>query len=207
MSEKTFFKDCWLIDPAFNSWLEKVNNDLTIFQSKFCKSQYSVSNMGKRATISHMEGQKHKKNLPSNCILKTVKEIFFESPRPKDNNSNNSTEQSRSLVTLTLRNSEIITAEIYWAFKCIYNNYSLSSRDDMKSLFTNFFPDSNVANTFSMSKDKLSDVINIGIALYIRDMLIKNVKQSTSFSIGFDESFNENLQIGRWTLLFHIGTM
>ena len=34
---KTFFQDCWLIDPAFNSWLEKVNNDLTIFQCKVSK--------------------------------------------------------------------------------------------------------------------------------------------------------------------------
>ena len=59
MSKKTFFQDCWLIDPAFNSWLEKVNNDLTIFQCKFCKSRNSLSNMGKRAIISHMEGQKH----------------------------------------------------------------------------------------------------------------------------------------------------
>ena len=61
MSKKTFFQDCWLIDPAFNSWLEKVNNDLTIFQCKFCKSQNSLSNMGKRAVISHMEGQNIRK--------------------------------------------------------------------------------------------------------------------------------------------------
>ena len=129
MSKKTFFQDCWLIDPAFNSWLEKVNNDLRIFQCKFCKSQLSLSNMGKRTIISHTEGQKHEKNLPSNCILKTVKKTFFQPPRPKDNNSNNSIEQSRSLVTLTLRNGGIITAKIYWAFKCIYNNFSLSSCD------------------------------------------------------------------------------
>ena len=75
MSKKTFFQDCWLIDPAFNSWLEKVNDDLTIFQCKFCKSQNSLSNMGKRAIINHMEGQIHK-NLPSNCILKMVKNGF-----------------------------------------------------------------------------------------------------------------------------------
>ena len=61
MSKKTFFQDCLLIDPAFNSWLEKVNNELTIFQCKFCKSQNSLFSMGKRAIISHMEGQKHKK--------------------------------------------------------------------------------------------------------------------------------------------------
>ena len=65
-----------------------------------------------------MEGQKHK-NLPSNCILKTVQKTFFQPPRPKDN-SNNSIEQSRSLVMLTLRNSEIITVETNWAFKCKY---------------------------------------------------------------------------------------
>ena len=34
-SKETFFQDFWLIDPAFNSWLEKVNNGLTIFQCKF----------------------------------------------------------------------------------------------------------------------------------------------------------------------------
>ena len=50
----------------------------------------------------------------------------------------------------------------------------------MKSLFTNMFPDSNVANSFSMSKEKLY-VINFDIAPYIRDMLIENVKQSTFF--------------------------
>ena len=58
MSKKTFFQDCWLLDPAFNSCLEKVNNDLTIFQCKFCKSQHSLSTMGKRAIIGHIEGQK-----------------------------------------------------------------------------------------------------------------------------------------------------
>ena len=123
-----------------------------------------------------------------------VKNFFFQPPRTKDNNSNNSIEQSRSLVILTVTNSEVITVEINWAFNCIYNNFSLSSCDDMKSLFTNMFPDSNVANSFSMLKDKLSYVINFGIAPYITDMLIENIKQSTIFSIGFDESFNETLQ-------------
>ena len=117
--------------------------------------------MGKRAIISHMEGQKHKKNLPSNCILKAVKRI--QPPRPEDNNSNNFIGQSRSLVTLTLRNSQIITAEIYWAFRCIYSNFSLSSCDNMKSLFTNMFPGSNVANSFSMSKDKLMLLILVSL--------------------------------------------
>ena len=45
----------------------------------------------------------------------------------------------------------------------------------MKSLLTNIFPDSNVANSVSMLKDKLSYVINFGIAPYIRDMWIENI--------------------------------
>ena len=44
----------------------------------------------------------------------------------------------------------------------------------MKSLLTNIFPDSNVANSVSMLKDKLY-VINFGIAPYIRDMWIENI--------------------------------
>ena len=84
MSKKPFFQDHWLYEPAFNSWLEKVNNDLRLFQCKFCNSQNSLSNMGKRAIISHMEGKKQKftkqlhfengkKNLFSNHLeLKTI---------------------------------------------------------------------------------------------------------------------------------------
>ena len=53
MSRKTLFQDCWLIVPAFNSWLEKVSNDLTISQCKFCRSQNSLSNMGKKAIKSY----------------------------------------------------------------------------------------------------------------------------------------------------------
>ena len=53
----------------------------------------------------------------------------------------------------------------------------------MKSLFDNMFPDSNVAKSFSMSKDKLSYVINFGIDPNIRDLLIENVKQSTFFPL------------------------
>ena len=51
-----------------------------------------------------MEGQKHEKNLPSNCILKTVRKTFFNHLNNNSNNSINTIEQSRSLVTLTLRN-------------------------------------------------------------------------------------------------------
>ena len=109
-----------------------------------------LSNMVKRAIISHMEGQKHKKNPPRNCILKTVKKHSFNHLDVNTIILINTIEQFWFLVTLTLTNSEIITAEIYWAFKCIYNN-PLSSCDDMKSLFSNMFPDSNAA--FFMLKD------------------------------------------------------
>ena len=76
----------------------------------------------------------------------------------------------------------------------------------MKSLFTNTFPDSNVANSFSMSKEKLC-VINFDIALYIRDMLIENVKQSTFFPLALMKVLMKLYISARWTLLFDIGTM
>ena len=101
----------------------------------------------------------------------------------------------------------MITAEIYWAFKCIYGNFALGFCDGMNSRFSNMFPDNNVENSFSMWKDKLSYVINFGIALYIRDMLIENVKQSTFFPLVLMKVLTKLCKSVRWTLLFDIGTM
>ena len=69
------------------------------------------------------------------------------------------------------------------------------------------FPDSNVANSFSMLKDKLSYVINFAIAPYVRDTLIENVRQSTFFPLVLMKVLTKLCKSARWTLLFDIGTM
>ena len=74
-----------------------------------------LSNMGKRALESHMQGVRQKQKTPvkSGCIFKTVRKTT------SDANVNTSATTSKvvNIPTLTMKNSEIIMAEIYWALK------------------------------------------------------------------------------------------
>ena len=71
--------------------------------------------MGKRTLESHMQGVRHKQKTPvkSGCIFKTVRKTT------SDANVNTSATTSKvvNIPTLTMKNSEIIMAEIYWALK------------------------------------------------------------------------------------------
>ena len=57
-------------------------------------------------------------------------------------------------------------AEILWAIKLVVSHHSLRSCDGLSDLFVNMFPDSKVANEFSMARTKLSYIICHG-AIYV----------------------------------------
>lgn len=56
--KKTVFQDAWLSNPMFSTWLKAVPNKY-FGGCRLCNSEFSLSNMGKRAVTSHMKGQKH----------------------------------------------------------------------------------------------------------------------------------------------------
>ncbi|GBM88592.1 hypothetical protein AVEN_197639-1 [Araneus ventricosus] len=63
MSNHTVFQDDWLSDPSFSSWLEKMPLNNKIAKCKLCVKTFDLSNMGRRAVSSHMNGIKHKKKV------------------------------------------------------------------------------------------------------------------------------------------------
>ena len=95
---------------------------------------------------------------------------------------------------LTMKNSEIITAEIYWKLKVFQSNLSLNSCNDLNSLFWKMFPDSDIAHSYSMAKTKLSYVINFGIATHFRMLLLEKLVQLKFYTVCFDKSLNEVVQ-------------
>ena len=81
---------------------------------------------------SHMQGVKQTETLvKSGCIFKTVKKTT------SDSNVNAATSLQTSKVanipTLTIKNSEIVTSEIYWTLKVVQSNLSLNFCNDLKS--------------------------------------------------------------------------
>ena len=56
------------------------------------------------------------------------------------------------------------------------------------------FPDSEVAQKFSMGKTKSRYMIIYGLPLYLKNELLKKISSSLYYSVSFNESFNPELQ-------------
>ena len=123
--------ESWLEGEKYKPWLERDSNNKNSFRCKFCSSKISLLNMGKRSLESHMQGVRNKQKTPvkSGCIFKTVRKTT------SDANVNTATSKVKNIPMLTMKNSEITTAEIYWALKVVQSNLSLNSCNDLNSLF------------------------------------------------------------------------
>ena len=76
----------------------------------------------------------------------------------------------------------------------MYTHQSLHSAGEESELFPEMFPDSAIANDFSMSAAMLSDVINHGLAPYFKTQIMKELALKghglpPRFISCFDESF------------------
>ena len=64
----TYFKEEWLSDPLFEKWLVK-GADKKSAKCKTCQVQFNLSNMGRRAVTSHMEGKKTRSEIKASILL------------------------------------------------------------------------------------------------------------------------------------------
>lgn len=64
-AKKCYFNKVWL-DPRVNSefvdWLDEYPDDTTAAYCKICCKKINLSNMGRKAVVSHSKGPKHIKN-------------------------------------------------------------------------------------------------------------------------------------------------
>ena len=66
---------------------------------------------------------------------------------------------------------------------------------DLNSIFVQrfwTFPDSDIAKTFTCSKDKTGYVTKFGLAPYFKQQLVDGVNKAGQFVLMFDESFNQS---------------
>ncbi|GBN09359.1 hypothetical protein AVEN_156318-1 [Araneus ventricosus] len=79
MSNHTLFQEDWLSDPSFSSWIEKMPLNNKIAKCKLCNKTFDLSNMGRRAVSSHMDGSKHKKKVKASQISASLFRCFTKS--------------------------------------------------------------------------------------------------------------------------------
>ena len=85
-------------------------------------------------------------------------------------------------------------AEIIWTLKSAINGFSVHSNDHFNDTFVSMFPDSDIAQQFSVVCMKSMYVINHGLALFFKSQLTDNLKKSHIHSFSFDESLNDVTQ-------------
>ena len=84
--------------------------------------------------------------------------------------------------------------------KVVKFKFSQRSYDDLQSLFSDMFPDSEIARKITLQKGKCQYVISHGLAPYCEQLLIQNFTASPCHSLSFDGSLNKKIQVGQMDL-------
>ena len=84
--------------------------------------------------------------------------------------------------------------------KVVKSKFSQRSHDDLQSLFSVMFPDSEIARKITLQKGKCKYVISHGLAPYCEQLLIQNVTASPCHSLSFYGSLNKKIQVGQMDL-------
>lgn len=110
------------------------------------------------------------------------------------------TEKPSSSTSSFFNKENVSKSEIIWALNKVVCHFSLRDGERSSKLFPVMFPDSTVAQKFSMHKDKLSYVLTYGLGPFFQNELAMMVKKCDYFSISFDESLNKISQKGQMDL-------
>ncbi|CAF1608548.1 unnamed protein product [Rotaria sp. Silwood1] len=85
---------------------------------------------------------------------------------------------------------QVTKAEAVWALTVARRGYSFNSCDEIGDVFRTMFPDSKIAQQFSMQSRKVSYVLSHGLGPYFHAELIKCLKKTEKFVLCFDEQTN-----------------
>ena len=94
--------------------------------------------------------------------------------------SNSIDNTSNDKVLTTINYNVFLTAQIYWLVKVSLSNYSLQPEDRIGDTFTAIFPDSKIAQKFSLSRSSASYMIGEGLKPYIKTILCADIKASVT---------------------------
>ena len=93
-----------------------------------------------------------------------------------------------------LSSKETVTAEVLWALKVVLSHYSYKSCEDIAQLFQRMFADSTIAKQFSCGEKKCAYFACFGVAPFLQQQLLDEIKKLESFVLLFDESLNKVTQ-------------
>ncbi|XP_047123731.1 uncharacterized protein LOC124806683 [Hydra vulgaris] len=199
--EKTYFQEDWLQQDIYKDWLVPNAHAKTKAYCKKCKKSFELSNMGIQAVKSHAAGKKHQSaTKPVSCFFINGKELHAEPLGSEEKISTFFTKKQATIVSL-IKSSLSTNAEIIWALKSTMSCYSNNSCAKLNDTFKKMFPDSKIAEDFTMSTSKVSYIVNHGLAPYFKTLLKEEITKSDCYIVSFDESLNDITQTCQMDLL------
>ena len=90
-----------------------------------------------------------------------------------------------------IKDMDVIKAQVIWLLKSVDSGYSTRSSDDILNCFRAMFPDSKIAQSIKMKKDKASYILNYGLAPHFKDMLMSEINKSDILVLSFDKALNK----------------
>ena len=150
------FQDNWLSDDKFSAWVRRAPTSLKA-HCRVCKRDFDISTMGRTALTSHAKGDKHQAKLAkeSELVSETCDIASYMGPKPSTSTSGSNPSSSRvgDMKSYTHINDQL-HAETIWGLKMVSSNYSFSSCNNLSYALKTMFPDSNIAQSFTMSETK-----------------------------------------------------
>ena len=171
--------------------------------------------MGESALKSHMKGKKHINHAPSdNCQSLN---IHFQKSKKNEEptitgqvitNSSLVTNKNQAAIDNMFKKENVSCSEIRWALKTVESKFSLRSCEGANALFREMLPDSKIAHSFSLSRTKCDYILNFGLALLFKIILLIEIKKSPfredkwTFLSGFGMKIIKKLILGTLILRF-----
>ena len=176
------FNQEWLdetINSQFSSWVKPLKDPNRVLC--FCQRLFALINMGKRALESHMNRDKHKRNVsakvPNLSSYSKKPTVPSKTSVPNSADADNDTQVSCATATETnvipvasqmqthyVRKDDVLKAEILWALKVIESNFSDSSSRNIVDLLMMMISDSKIVEKLCLGSTKLAYLITHGLA-------------------------------------------
>lgn len=186
MSKFTKYQSSWEKDRP---WLAPVSDDIYKAHCKACCSDFFIRQNGIDKIKQHEKRNKHItaiKNMPNQCSIISVSGSLQLSKSPLQESFN--IEQ------------QVAKAEVLQAIHVVTSNHSFSSTNGDNKRFRLMFPDSKIAEKYSQQADKTRYVIVYGIAPYVKDLPIKDARNSP-FCYKFDETTTSQVKNNMMVIL------
>ena len=143
---------------------------------KACNVEFKTSNSGVLQVKSHAKGVKHQDKERVRCE-KTNHRVFVISSESEE------LTLSTSKTNLVHTNEDkLIKVETIQALDFIQSNYSFASAANDSEEYRIMFPDTKIAKSYSQGETKVKYVIQFGIALCIKELILDHIKRKLSLS-------------------------